>query len=34
MIVVSGTTVSTVNDRDAGEPSTLPAASFARTENV
>ena len=34
VIVVSGATVSTVNVRAAGETSTLPAASRARTENV
>ncbi len=34
VIVVSGAAVSTVNVRVAGEPSTLPAASLARTENV
>ncbi len=34
VIVVSGATVSTVNDRAAGEASRLPAASRARTENV
>ena len=34
LIVVSGATVSTVNVRAAGETSTLPAASRARTENV
>ena len=34
VIVVSGAAVSTVNVRVAGEPSTLPAASRARTENV
>ena len=33
-IVVSGATVSTVNIRDAGDASTLPAASVARTRNV
>ena len=34
VIVVSGATVSTVNERVAGEASGLPAASVARTENV
>ncbi len=34
VIVVSGAVVSTVNDRVAGAASTLPAVSFARTENV
>ena len=34
VIVVSGPTVSTVNDRDAGDASTLPARSRARTVNV
>ena len=34
VIVVSGAVVSTVNDRDAGVASTLPAASVARTRNV
>ena len=34
VIVVSGAAVSTVNDRDAGVASTLPAASVARTRNV
>ena len=34
VIVVSGATVSTVNERVAGVASTLPAASGARTENV
>ena len=34
VIVVSGATVSTVNDRAAGEASRLPARSRARTENV
>ena len=34
VIVVSGTAVSTVNDRVAGVASTLPVVSVARTENV
>ena len=34
LIVVSGAAVSTVNDRVAGDGSTLPAGSVARTENV
>ena len=34
VIVVSGATVSTVNERVAGDASVLPAASVARTENV
>ena len=34
VIVVSGDTESTVNDRVAGVASVLPAASVARTENV
>ena len=34
VIVVSGPTVSTVNDRAAGEASRLPATSRARTVNV
>ena len=34
VIVVSGGVVSTVNERVAGEASTLPEASFARTANV
>ena len=34
VIVVSGATVSTVNERVAGVASVLPAASVARTENV
>ena len=34
VIVVSGAVVSTVNVREAGEASTLPTASIARTENV
>src|SRR5215207_6366536 len=34
VIVVSGAAVSTVNERVAGEPSTLPAPSVARTQNV
>ena len=34
VIVVSGAVVSTVNERDAGVASTLPAASVARTMNV
>ena len=34
VIVVSGAAVSTVNVRVAGEASTLPAASIARTANV
>ena len=33
-IVVFGAVVSTVNVRVAGEASTLPAASVARTRNV
>ena len=33
-IVVFGAVASTVNVRDAGEASTLPAASVARTRNV
>ena len=33
-IVVSGATVSTVQVREAGEASTLPAVSVARTWNV
>jgi hypothetical protein len=33
-IVVSGAVVSIVQVRDAGEASTLPAASVARTSNV
>ncbi len=34
VIVVSGAAASTVNARDAGVASTLPAASMARTRNV
>ncbi len=34
VIVVSGATVSTVNDREAAVASTLLAASIARTMNV
>src|SRR4051812_48206321 len=34
VIVVIGATVSTVKDRDAGDGSTLPAVSVARTSNV
>ncbi len=34
LIVVSGSTVSTVQVREAGLPSVLPAASVARTWNV
>jgi len=34
VIVVSGATESTVNDRVAGVASVLPAGSMARTENV
>ncbi len=34
VIVVSGATVSTVNDRVAGDASVFPTASLARTENV
>jgi hypothetical protein len=34
VIVVSGASVSTVKVRVAAVPSTLPAASIARTENV
>jgi hypothetical protein len=34
VIEVSGADVSTVNDRVAGDPSTFPAATVARTENV
>ena len=34
VIVVSGATVSTVNERVAGVASVLPAGSMARTENV
>ena len=34
VIVVSGATVSTVNDRVAGDASVFPTASRARTENV
>ena len=33
VMVVSGAVLSTVNVRVAGEASTLPAASFARTAN-
>ncbi len=34
VIVVSGATVSTVNDRVAGDASVFPTASRARTKNV
>ena len=34
VIVVFGATVSTVNVREAGDASTLPAASTARTSSV